>query len=224
MSPEIEVARHRILAATLARVPFDGWTWATVEAAAAAADYQPIMARRCFPRGVSDVIDFFISDADQRMVEELGRRDLAGMKVRQRIATAVRVRLEQNAPHRDAIRRTLALQSTPQHGAGAIAGMARTVDLMWRAAGDTATDFNWYTKRALLAAVYGSTLLYWLDDSSPDFASTWAFLDRRIENIMRIQKLRGKFDRWVGGFDAPLKRALTKIGRRAAARETHDTG
>ncbi len=213
-SPEILTARTSILEAVLARVPFGGWIWSTVEAATADAGFDAPMARRCFPRGVSQVIEFFVADADRRMIEELDRRNLAAMKVRERIATAVRVRLEQNARHRDAIRRALALQTTPQHGPAAIGGMARTVDLMWRAAGDSATDFNWYTKRALLAAVYGSTVLYWLDDTSPGFEATWAFLDRRIENVMQIQKLRGQIDRSVARLDAPLKRFLANLGRR----------
>lgn len=219
MSPEIEAARERILETALRRVPFDGWTRSTLEAATADAGFDPPMARRCFPRGVSEVIELFVSDADRRMAEELNRRNLANMKIRDRIATAVRVRLEQCSPHRDAIRRTLALQATPQHGPAAIVGLAHTVDLMWRAAGDSATDFNWYTKRALLAAVYGSTLLFWLDDTSPDFEATWAFLDRRIANVMQIQKLRAQFDRSLGRFDAPLKRALGNLGRRSAHRD-----
>ena len=181
------------------------------------------MARRCFPRGLAQVIEYFVLDADRRMVEELNRRDLAAMKIRQRIATAVRVRLEQNTRHRDAIRRALALQATPQHAAAGVGGMARTVDLMWRAAGDNATDFNWYTKRALLAGVYGSTLLYWLDDASTDFEATWAFLDRRIEDVMRIQKLRGRFDQAVARFDTPFKRALANFGQRAARSQSRCT-
>jgi len=216
MSPDTESVRKRILEAALLRVPFDGWTWRTVEAAAADMELDTSMARRCFPRGVAQVIEFFVSDADRRMVEELNRRDLAAMKIRSRIATAVRVRLEQNTQHRDAIRRALALQTTPQHASAGMSGMARTVDLMWRAAGDTATDFNWYTKRALLAGVYGSTLLYWLDDTSPGCEATWAFLDRRIENVMQIQKLRGRLDLSLAKFDAPLKRVLTNLGRRAS--------
>jgi len=221
MSPEFEAARPRILEAALLRVPFDGWTWATVQAAAADVGFDTPMARRCFPRGLAQVIEFFVSDADRRMVEELEHRNLATMKIRERIATAVRVRLEQNTQHRDAIRRALALQTTPQHATAGIGGMARTVDLMWRAAGDDSTDFNWYTKRALLAAVYGSTLLYWLDDTSADFQATWKFLDRRIENVMQIQKLRGRLDQSLARFDAPLKRALIGFGRRTARSQSH---
>ncbi len=216
MSPEIESAKSRILEAVLEQAPFEGWSWPTVEAATAKAGLDPSMARRCFPRGVGDVITFFVADADRRMIDELDRRNLNEMKIRERIATAIRVRLEQNAPHRDAIRRALALQTTPQHGPAAIAGAGRTVDLMWRAAGDQATDFNWYTKRALLFAVYTSTLFYWLDDRSPNFEATWAFLDRRISNVMEIQKIRGRLDKSFAKFDAPLKRALANLGRRAA--------
>lgn len=216
MSPEIEQARKRILEGTLQRVPFDGWIWPTVEAAAEDAGFDASMARRCFPRGIRDVIAFFVADADRQMMEELDRRNLKDMKIRARIATGIRVRLEQNAPYRDAIRRALAVQATPQHGPAAVTGLARTVDLMWRAAGDQATDFNWYTKRALLGAVYSSTLLYWLDDRSTDFEATWAFLDRRINDVMTVQKLRGRLDQTVAKFDAPLKRALSNFGLRTA--------
>lgn len=214
-------ARIDILAGTLARAPFDGWTWRTVEAAAVDAGYEKIMARRCFPRGLSAVIAYYAREADRQMLDGLDSRGLGNMRIRDRIATLVRVRIEQDTPHRDAIRRLIGLQATPQHAAGAIAQLGRTVDLMWRAAGDTATDFNWYTKRGLLAAVYSATLLYWLDDTTDDYADTWAFLDRRIENVMGFQKLRGRIDRATASFDAPLKRMLARLGTRGVVRR-HD--
>ena len=213
--PGVEAARRAILAATLERVAFDGWTWSTVEAAAVVAGMPPMMARRAFPRGIRDVLALFAAEADRRMVAALARRDLAALPVRERIALAVRLRLEQAADHRDAVRHALALRMTPAHGGALPGDVARTVDAMWRAAGDTATNFNYYTKRALLAGVYGATLLYWLDDRSPGFADSWAFLDRRIADIMRIQKARGRLDRALARFARPLAAALARQGPRA---------
>ena len=111
------------------------------------------------------MVAYFADEADRQMLEGLDSRGLGNLRIRDRIATLVRVRIEQDTPHRDAIRRLIALQATPQYAPGALAQLGRTVDHMWHAAGDTATDFNWYTKRGLLAAVYSATLLYWLDDS-----------------------------------------------------------
>ena len=213
---ERERLRRRVLAAALARVPQDGWTWSAVEAGAREAGLDAASARRAFPRGIGEVLAFFLEDADRRMVEELARRGLGNLRMRERIAAAVRVRLEQEAPHREAVRRALALLATPEYALTAWPALARTVDAMWRAAGDQATDFSWYTKRALLAAVYASTLLYWLADDSPGFAETWAFLDRRIDEVMGIQKLRGRADALAAQLDAPLKRLLADLGRRAA--------
>jgi ubiquinone biosynthesis protein COQ9 len=215
-SPDVEAPRRAILEATLARVPSAGWTWSTVLAGAHDAGFDTAMARRCFPRGLGDVLAFFVAEADRQMVEELATHDLAAMRMPERIVFTVRTRLEQNAPSREAIRRALGLLATPQYAPEGIAGLARTVDAMWRAAGDTATDFNYYTKRALLAGVYAATLLTWLDDRSPGSAATWAFLDRRIDEVVRLQRFPGRLAGVGAALDAPLKRLLARLGPRAA--------
>ena len=121
------------------------------------------------------------------------------MRVRERIARAVRVRLEQNAGHRDAVRRGLTVLSFPPNGPAGMRILYRTVDTIWRAAGDTATDFNFYTKRGLLAGVYGATVVFWLNDGSEDSERTWRFLERRIDETMRIpgaaQRLKETLER-----------------------------
>ncbi len=213
MPPELEPERRRILAAALARVPFDGWSRACLKAATAEAGLDETLALRAFPRGVGDLLFFFMAEADRAMVGELAHRDLAGMRVRDRIATAVRVRLEQLAPHRDAVRHALALAASPQYAPMALGALRVTLDAMWRAAGDEATDFNYYTKRCLLAGVYTTTLLYWLSDSSPGHEATWRFLDRRIDNIMGIQKVRGRLDKNL----AKLEPGMIRFARRFAA-------
>lgn len=187
-----EVRRRAVLAAALPHVPFDGWTDRVLVAAAGDLGVAVAEARRLFPGGATELCAFFVAESDRRMTEALADLDLASLRVRDRIALAVRTRLSQVAPHREAVRRALGLYALPVHVAAGLRSLYRTVDAMWRAAGDTATDFNFYSKRALLAGVYGATLLTWLDDRSPDNAATWAFLDRRIDDVMGIQKLRGR--------------------------------
>lgn len=184
-----ETDRRAFLDALLAHVPFDGWTGKAMAAAAEDCNQDPSFSHRAFTRGPVDAIDYFNRVADDAMVDALLAEDLDAMRVRDRIGKAVRLRLEQNVQHRDAIRRGLTALSFPPNAAVGARCLYRTVDAIWRAAGDTATDFNFYTKRALLAGVYSSTLLYWLNDSSDGFERTWAFLDRRIDDVMRVPKV-----------------------------------
>ena len=137
------------------------------------------------------------------------------MKVRERIATAVRLRLEQVAPHREAVQRGLAFFALPQNAAIGLKCLYRTVDAIWYAAGDRATDYNFYSKRLLLAGVYSSTLLVWLNDTSEDQAETWAFLERRIAEVLQVAGLLGKAV--TGALDLP-DRLARRFGDRLARR------
>ena len=174
----------------LGQAPFDGWTRSAIDSAVRSGAVTRDEVSLAFPGGVIDMIAWHSLRADRLLVEEMERRGVSSLKVRERIALGVRVRLEQNAQHREAIRRALALLALPFNGLLASKLLYRTVDAIWYAAGDTATDFNFYTKRALLAGVYSSTLLFWLNDRSENFAATWAFLDRRIEDVMPHQNLQ----------------------------------
>jgi len=185
--------RRSLLTAMLDNVPFDGWTNKAMTAATDQAGFEPGFAYRAFPRGPLDAIIFFNQVADAEMVEWLQNQDLDEMRIRDRITHAVRSRLEQNASHRDAIQRGVTVLAFPANVPIGLQCLYRTVDAIWRAAGDTSTDFNFYTKRTLLAGVYSSTLVYWLNDNSDDFERTWWFLDRRIEDVMRISKLTASF-------------------------------
>ena len=129
---------------------------------------------------------------------DMEKEGVANLKIRDRIKAAVRIRLERHAGDREAARRALALLSLPFNAPLAMRLLYRTVDAMWYAAGDTSTDFNFYTKRATLAGVYSSTLLYWLNDRSPGCEATWAFLDRRIDDVMKIEKLKSQVKSWTG--------------------------
>jgi len=215
-TPERDALRRKLLEATLRHVPFDGWTMRALIAGGGDLKMDLAEVKRLFPGGAEEAADLFFDEADRRMVVELQRRDLSTLRIRDRIATAVKVRLEQQAPHREAIRRALALQMMPQNGPGAVRGLARTVDLMWRAAGDTATDSNYYSKRVLLAGVYGATVLYWLNDTSEGNAATWAFLDRRIEDVMRIQKARTRIEKALPHPDRIVEGVFARLRSRRA--------
>lgn len=171
-------------------VAFDGWSDKALAMAAEDLGVSREMAELAFPRGPIEVLELHLERADEILAETLADLDLASMKIRDRITVGIKLRLEQNMHNREVIKRGLAMLALPQHMALGSKALWRTADVMWRAAGDTSTDHNWYTKRATLSAVYSSVLLYWLNDESEDFEDTWAFLDRRIENVMSIEKAK----------------------------------
>jgi len=157
MSDALTALRDEILLAALPHVPFDGWTGRAMAAGARDLGRDVADADRAFPYGAVDMISHYSDLADRRMVAEMERRGVAQMKVRERIAAAIRIRLEDAAPHKDALRRALTVLALPTNAPAALRSLYRTVDAIWRAAGDTATDWNFYTKRGLLAGVFSST-------------------------------------------------------------------
>jgi len=181
--------KDALLLATLADVPFDGWSIAALRAGARAAGMDEAAASALFPRGAVEMVEWFSAWADRAMLERLAAAPLAEMKVRERVAAGIRARLTVLLPHREAARRALAVLAQPHNAPLALKLLYRTVDAIWYAAGDTATDFNFYSKRALLAAVYGATMLYWFEDRSPDGADTEAFLMRRLDDVMALPKV-----------------------------------
>ncbi len=196
--------RRAVLAAALRSAPFDGWSKEALHAAGNAAGLDREEIRTLFPGGANQLLKFFMAEADRNMATEAERRSLDEGRVPERIAAIVRLRLEQLAPHREAIRRALIRQMLPGQAPDAIAGLWRTVDAVWRAAGDDSVDFNYYTKRAILAGVYSATLLYWLDDDSEDFAETWAFLERRLAGTAIIGKARRRVEKITKRLPSPL--------------------
>lgn len=185
--PEAEA----ILDAALDHVPFDGWSDATLRAASRDAGVDPALARALYPRGGVDLALAFHRRGDARMVERLAATDMSAMRFRDRIAAAVRYRLEA-VEDRELVRRGSALFALPQHAAEGARAIWGTADLIWRSLGDSSDDINWYTKRATLSGVYGSVVLYWLGDSSDGHQATWDFLDRRIEDVMRFEKVKAR--------------------------------
>ncbi|KQO51560.1 COQ9 family protein [Sphingomonas sp. Leaf257] len=172
---------------------FDGWGDDARDMAADAAGVDRDIARLAFKDGAVAMIDAWFASIDQAMVEAVPAEQAARMKIRQRITALVEARLAAVAPNREALRRALTILAMPQNAASGARLGWRTVDAIWAQAGDTATDYNHYTKRATLFAVYGSTIAVFLNDESEDHADTRAFLARRIEGIMR-------FEKWKAGF------------------------
>lgn len=195
-----ERAREEIIAAVLPNVPFDGWTPETLRRAAADAGYDPLTALRVFPRGPVEAVEAWVALADRRMLSAVESHAAPDLKTRDKIALAIRLRLEDLAAHREAVRRALSLLALPHNAPLAASLVWRTVDAIWYAAGDTATDFNYYTKRGLLAGVYSATVLYWLEDKSEGSAETWKFLDRRLADVLRVPQAFGRLRDRLGGF------------------------
>ncbi|HEY2876053.1 MAG TPA: COQ9 family protein, partial [Reyranella sp.] len=152
-------------------------------------------ARRLFPGGPVDVLAYLSRQADERTVEAL-EKEGSELRTRDRIALGVKLRIQNTVGGKESVRRGLALLAMPFNGSLALKLLYRTVDAIWYAAGDTAIDFNFYSKRALLGGVFSSTLLYWLNDRSPDDEATWAFLDRRLADVMRFEKLKANVTSW----------------------------
>lgn len=180
-----------LLAAALPHVPFDGWSDPTLRAAAAAAGVAEPVARAIFPRGGVDLALAYHAMGDEAMVEALAATDLSALRFRDRIATAVRLRLA--SVDRELVRRGSTLFALPQHSAEGAAAIWRSADRIWTALGDESRDVNWYSKRATLAAVYGATVLYWLGDTTPGDQATRDFLDRRIDQVMGFEKWKARF-------------------------------
>lgn len=207
----LDELRPHLIEAMLPHVPFDGWSMASVDAAARDLGIDADVARLVFPEGAFQMVDAYITLADVKMREALSTPEFAALKVRQKITTAIRTRLEQAAPHREAIRRSAAILGLPANAPKAAGLTWRTADSIWRLCGDTSTDLNHYSKRALAGAVYASTLLIWMNDDSEDFADTWAFLDRRIAGVMEIEKAKAKLKQFAGGERPSLSRFLGRL-------------
>ena len=188
----LEKTRETLLLASLAHVPFDGWSEAALRAGAEDAGLSPGETLNAFPGGPLEALEAFSDWADRRMAGSLAKLDLDSMKVRDKVAAGVRLRLEVLEPFREAVRRGLSVFALPPNGALALACLHRTVDAIWTLAGDRATDYNYYTKRLLLAGVLTSTTLFWLNDKSAGHAATWAFLERRIDGVLKVGGRLGK--------------------------------
>lgn len=196
---------EKIMLAAVRHAMFDGWTQKILALGACDAGFEDDAATVAFPGGVNELIESFSRWADDEMLARLEAHDLASLKVRERVALAVRTRLEVLAPHREAVRRLNTHFTLPGHAVMGAKLVGETVNAIWYAAGDTATDFAYYTKRGLLAAVYGATVLYWLADESEGRTETWAFLDRRLGDVMGIPKVRAQVGKALSRLPNPVR-------------------
>lgn len=172
---------------------FDGWTQVAVDAAADQLGIDQALARLAFPKDAPHMIDAWIQGIDAAMAEHFTQQRLEGLGITKRIRAMIWYRLELAGPAREAVRKALSIMAMPQNVPMALKTGWRSADLMWRLAGDTATDYNHYSKRAILSGVYASTLLAWLDDESEGWSETAAFLDRRLADV-------GRFEKWKAGW------------------------
>ena len=188
---------------------FDGWTPEALALAAAATNINPDVAALAFPGGAMDMIDAWFAHIDVAMLATLPPEKLAAMKIRAKIAALVEARIDVVGAEIEALRRALAVLALPQNLPRAAKFGWRAADAMWHAAGDTATDFNHYSKRAILGGVYMATIMAMMDDESEGYADTRAFLSRRIDGIMRFEKFKGRFSH-----SAPERLSLARfLGR-----------
>jgi ubiquinone biosynthesis protein COQ9 len=208
-----DMLKGAVLNAALAHAPFDGFTDKTLQRAAKEAGADAAALALLFPDGALSLVEAFSEWADGEMGKKLAKSKLSGMKIRERIKTAVAMRLAVLKPHKEAARRAAAFLTLPPHAAMGMKLLYRTVDAMWRAAGDTSTDFNFYTKRAILAGVFSSTLMRWFTDESEDEHLTSEFLDRRIEDVMRFEKFKAQLRESAKGLPS-LSEIFEKVNAR----------
>ncbi|AZV79629.1 COQ9 family protein [Parasedimentitalea marina] len=186
-----DATKGALLDAALLHVPFDGWTEATFRAACQDVAVDVVLAQAICPRGAVDLALAYHARGDALMVQRLLSEDLTGLRFRDKIASAIRFRLEA-VDDKEAVRRGTTMLTLPQYAGDGARAIWGTVDAIWTALGDGSDDINWYTKRASLSAVYTATVLYWLGDDSPEHQSSWDFLDRRIDNVMQFEKLKAR--------------------------------
>jgi ubiquinone biosynthesis protein COQ9 len=204
-SPFAERERDRLIAAMLPDVPFDGWSRHTLRAAARRTGIPVEEAVALFPRGAPDLVAAFSGWADRRMLDRLEGAVLDELRLSARIALALRLRFEAMAPWHEAVRRAAAVLAMPLNVPLGLRLLYETVDGIWYAVGDNATDFSFYTKRASLAGIHTAATLYWLEDKSPGFADTQAFIERRLADLHRIGGLRQRLSEAADRMPNPLR-------------------
>lgn len=188
----LDELRVRLAPALADAAVFDGWSAEAVRYAAEGEGIDPDVARLAFAGGKMDMVEAWVDSVDAAMLAAFPPEQLAGLKVRDRIRLLVTFRLEQLEMREEALRRALAIMALPQNAARALRIGWRTADRMWRLAGDTATDYNHYTKRAILASLYGATLAVFANDTSEGKADTYSFLDNRLAEVMQFERVKAR--------------------------------
>ncbi len=205
---DLAATARAVIAAALPHVAFDGWSDKTLSYAVDDAGVDPNVSRLAFPRGGLDLALAYHYERDAEMAARLAEANLLELRFRDRVAFAIIARLEAVAGEREAVRRGVAFFSLPTHAADGARAIWHTADTIWTALGDTSRDFNWYSKRTTLSAVYSSALLYWLGDTTPDMQATRDFVQRRIDDVMRFEEVKARVSR------NPIAAAMMKGPRR----------
>jgi ubiquinone biosynthesis protein COQ9 len=205
--PERSPERDAAIDALLPNVPFDGWTYRGLRRGLVSIGADPEDAPLLFPGGAGDMVETYCDLADRRMEDAASGLDMSAVRMPARVRAVLALRFGQNRAHKEAVRRGLAVLVLPGNARVATACTARTVDAIWHCAGDRATDLSWYTKRAILAGVYGATLLYWVRDVSDEDAATLAFLDRRLAAVGRITTVRRRAEEAMRRLAPPFRRS-----------------
>jgi ubiquinone biosynthesis protein COQ9 len=217
---DLDRVRDDILLAALPHVAFDGWSPRTLRQAAHDAGYDGTMAELAFPDGPVALVEHFNRYADRKMAEALGRPDYAAKRLRDKVALAIRLRLEPWDNDREAVRRAIALLALPGHTVRAARLTYRTVDCIWRAIGDSAANLSFYTKRAMLAAVYSASVLYWLDDRSDAADETWQFVERRLDDVLQMPTLFNRLSEPLRCLPQPFRLFESRGRRRFSVHES----
>jgi len=204
----LELIRRQLALAVGENAVFDGWTQAAVDAAALQLGIDQAQARLAMPKDQAGKVETYIHAVDRALEEWFTPEKLAGLKIREKIRSILWKRLEIMEPAREAVRRALSILAMPQNVPAGLKTGWHTADVMWRIAGDSSTDYNHYTKRLMLGGVYASTLLVWLDDGSEGFMETGSFLDRRIDDVMKIEKAKAQ---WQGQEHFSVSRFLGRL-------------
>jgi ubiquinone biosynthesis protein COQ9 len=194
--------RHKILTHAIELAGENGWNEALLGKAAIRAGFKETYGRAAFPEGITELTDLYVQHCTDQMLKKIDTKKFQTLKIREKIETAIMARIELYAEHKDAVRELLKFYRLPQYAFHGMTNLGRTADAIWRAAGDSSTDFNYYSKRFILSGVYSTTLLYWLKDDSSDMQPTREFLKRRIQNVMEFEKVKGS-----------LKAASGKMGK-----------
>jgi len=211
--------QDRLIEALARQVPFEGWGEKALAHAAAAEGIDPVLAADLLPGGARQQVLAFAAWADRRMTAALtaaappAEGEHPG--IRERIAQALKARFEVLQPHREAVRRGLAVLALPQNAAAGLGSVHRTADAVWTALGDSSTDWNWYSKRFLLAGVISATTLYWLEDKSEGHERTWAFLERQLERVVKLGGKLGQAVKRALSFPDRLVARAVKAGRKS---------
>ena len=191
-----------LVRAMLPHVPFDGWSLEALEQGAIDIGFEPKenidtrmdIFRDLFKNGSIDFIDTFSEMIDLEVKNTYEVTDPKPERVPEKVKIIILMRLSLCQKYKEAVRSSLPITALPKNSKKSINLLYRTCNSIWRIIGDKSTDFSFYTKRVSLAAVYSSTLLFWLNDTSSDQEETSFFLDRRLNDISKIPNLKKPFN------------------------------